>query len=154
MSYRTVMRRVPNHAFEEERLRYQELMTIKRKEHAKAYWDRQTQVENLYLDRFQAERREKQRRDLDRWRTAICNVAMHTKKQITDLRRREAELLERMRRRDLKDTKKAMETRLMLDVMQVDSRRWPTLGDINEKVDANVVLPATILNYGEYQSKL
>ena len=76
---------------------------------------------------------------------------MHTKKQITDLQRKEQELLQRMKIKDLNDTKKAMETRMMLDVMQIDSEKWPTLSNINEKVDENVVLPQTILNYGEYQ---
>lgn len=79
---------------------------------------------------------------------------MHTKKQITDLQSREAKLLERMRIRDIKDTKKALENRMMLDVMQIDSRKWPTLSDLNSKVNENVVLPQTILNYGEYQKKL
>ena len=87
---------------------------------------------------------------MDKWRTAICNIAMHTKKQINDLKKKEESLLGRMRIRDLKDTKKAMDTRLMLDVMEIDSRKWPTLADLNQKVDENVVLPQTILNYGEY----
>ncbi len=43
---------------------------------------------------------------------------------------------------------------MMLDVMQIDSRKWPTLADLNTKVNENVVLPQTILNYGEYQKKL
>ena len=59
-----------------------------------------------------------------------------------------------MRIRDLKETKRAMDNRIMLDTMQVDSRKWPTLANLNEKVDENVVLPQTILNYGEYQTKL
>ena len=63
-------------------------------------------------------------------------------------------MLERMRIRDIKDTKKAIENKMMLDVMQIDSRKWPTLSDLNTKVDENVVLPSTILNYGEYQKKL
>lgn len=70
------------------------------------------------------------------------------------LDKREQELMEKMRRKDLKDTKKAIETRLMLDTMQIDSKRWPTLGDINEKIHDNVILPQTILNYGEYYNKL
>jgi hypothetical protein len=57
------------------------------------------------------------------------------------LQTKEQRLLERMRIRDLKDTKKAMENRIMLDVMEVDSRKWPTLADLNEKVNENVVLP-------------
>ena len=38
--------------------------------------------------------------------------------------------------------------------MQADSARWPTLADINQKIDANVVLPSTILNSDEYYNKL
>jgi len=59
-----------------------------------------------------------------------------------------------MRFKDLKDTKKAMENKLMLDVMQIDSKKWPTLSDLNSKIDENVILPQTIMNYGEYQQKL
>lgn len=59
-----------------------------------------------------------------------------------------------MRFRDISDTKKALENKMMLDVMQIDSRKWPTLADLNTKVNENVVLPQTILNYGEYQKKL
>lgn len=129
-------------------------MSKMRKEHLKQYWERQTQVENAYIEKWQAERMEKQRRDLDRWRTAICNIAMHTKKQIKDLQKKEQNLLHKMRVKDLKDTKRAMDNRIMLDVMEVDSRKWPTLNDLNQKVDENVVLPQTILNYGEYQQKL
>ena len=125
-----------------------------RKRHLQEYWQRQTQVENAYLERFKAERIEKQKRDMDRWRTAICKIAMHTKKQIDSLNHKEARLLERMRIRDITDTKKAIENKMMLDVMQIDSRKWPTLADLNTKVDENVVLPSTILNYGEYQKKL
>ena len=62
--------------------------------------------------------------------------------------------MHKMRVKDMKDTKRAMENRIMLDVMEIDSRKWPTLSTVNEKVDENVVLPQTILNYGEYQRKL
>ena len=52
--------------------------------------------------------------------------------------------------KDLRDTKKALEKKIMLDMMQIETKRWPTLADINAKVDENVILPQTILNYGEY----
>lgn len=60
----------------------------------------------------------------------------------------------KMRRKDLQDTKRAMQNKLMLDAMQIESQKWPTLYDLNTKIDENVVLPQTILNYGEYQMKL
>jgi hypothetical protein len=75
---------------------------------------------------------EKQRRDMDKWRTAICNIAMHTKKQITDLTKKERRMLEKIRVRDMNETKRAMDNRIMLDVMEVDSGKWPTLSNINE----------------------
>lgn len=46
-----------------------------------------------------------------------------------------------MRIKDLKDTKKAMENRFMLETMEADSKRWPTLLDMNSKIDENVILP-------------
>jgi len=42
----------------------------------------------------------------------------------------------------------------MLDVMEIDSKKWPTLLDLNQKINENVVLPQTILNYSEYYEKL
>lgn len=154
LGYKTVVQRRVDPLFEEEKRVYAEEMRKLRKQHLKDYWERQTQVENAYLEKFQTEQRAKQRRDMDKWRTAVCNIAMHTKKQITDLQKKEQNMLEKIRRRDMRDTKKAMDNRVMLDVMQVDSRKWPTLSNLNEKVDENVVLPQTILNYGEYQHKL
>jgi hypothetical protein len=66
---------------------------------------------------------------------------MHTKKQINDLNSKEQRMLQRMKIRDLQDTKKKMENKMMLDVMQIDSQKWPTLADLNTKVNENVVLP-------------
>jgi hypothetical protein len=43
--------------------------------------------------------------------------------------------------KDILDTKKAMENKLMLDSMQIDSRKWPTLVDLNTKIDDHVILP-------------
>ena len=43
----------------------------------------------------------------------------------------------------------------MLDAMQLQAERhWPTLGSLDKTVDADVMLPQTVLSYGEYQSKI
>ena len=39
--------------------------------------------------------------------------------------------MQKMKHRDLRETKKAMENKIMLETMQIDSRKWPTLNDIN-----------------------
>ena len=111
------MSREKNTAWIEEQMKYKAEMKELRKKHLREYWDRQTQVENAYLDKFREERLGKQKRDLDRWRTAICNISLHTKKQITDLQTKESRLLQRMKVKDLFDTKKKMENKMMLDVM-------------------------------------
>ncbi len=140
-SYKTVVRQTKNEVFLNERRVYAEKMNGLRKKHLQEYWERQTQIENAYLDKFKVERVEKQKRDMDRWRTAICNISMHTKRQMRELQEKEQRLLQRMKVKDMYDTKKKMENKMMLDVMQIDSRKWPTLADMNTKVDENVVLP-------------
>lgn len=80
--YKTVVRHEVNVHFLQEQREYNAKMKELRKKHLTEYWQRQTQVENAYLEKFKAERIEKQRRDLDKWRTAICKISMHTKKQI------------------------------------------------------------------------
>ena len=43
----------------------------------------------------------------------------------------------------------------MLDAMNIEQERyWPTLGSLEQKIDADVVIPQTILDFGEYQMKL
>lgn len=70
------------------------------------------------------------------------------------LEKEEREQLERMKMHDLKQMRRSMENKIMLDVMEIDSKRWPTLNNLNEKINENVILPQTILNYEEYYNKL
>lgn len=77
-------------------------MSEMRKKHLKEYWEMQTQVENAYIEKWRLEKMAKQRRDLDRWRTAICNISMHTKNQITNLAKKEQEQMEKMKQHDLR----------------------------------------------------
>jgi len=154
MHYRVYMRRLKDPDYEREKLEYKQKMSEMRKKHLKDYWEMQTQVENAYLDKWRLEKTAKQRRDLDRWRTAICNVSMHTKNQLATLARQEREQMERVKQHDLKRMKRAVETKMMLEAMELDSKRWPTLAELNQKVNENVVLPQTILNYAEYYGKL
>lgn len=46
-----------------------------------------------------------------------------------------------MRKYDLHNTKKNLKDKLLLDAMQIESKKWPTLYDLNEKIDENVILP-------------
>jgi len=59
-----------------------------------------------------------------------------------------------MRDRDIKEGKRKMVNRYMLDAMQIESRRWPKLDDLENSITTNIILPQTVLNYAEYQNKL
>eukprot|EP00347_Sterkiella_histriomuscorum_P012490 403368376 len=143
-----------NNDYKQDMIDYTAKMSVMRKNHKKEYWQQHTQVENEFLDRFRKDRLDAQRKELDKWRTRICTISMSTKKQLQDLERKEDKLLDNMRKTDLMNMKRAMQNKIMLDVMQIDSRRWPTLLDMNSKINENVILPQTILNYQEYQQKI
>ena len=53
-----VRREVNQHYLQEQR-EYKEQMKDLRKRHLQEYWQRQTQVENAYLERYKSERIEK-----------------------------------------------------------------------------------------------
>ena len=130
-------------------------MKVCRKEHRENYWDVQTQVENKYLDDFRKERAKKMADDMDRWRTSICRVSGATKKTIEALKIREQRMLKNMKHKDINNMRANINKKLMLDAMSLEQRQsWPTLGTLDEKIDADIILPQTILNFGEYQQKL
>ncbi len=57
-----------------------------------------------------------------------------------------------MRLKDIQKLRQETDRRLMLDAMQIEAtRQWPTLLNLDVKIDADVVIPQTILNFGEYQ---
>ena len=80
---------------------------------------------------------------------------MHTQRHIQMLEDREARLLEAEKVRDLRDETDHRRRQLMLQALEVDSKRWPhSTTDVNAQVDKNVVLPATVLHYEEYLKRL
>jgi hypothetical protein len=63
--------------------------------------------------------------------------------------------MEKMRQKDIKRSREKMDRKIMLDGLQIEAvRHWPTLANLHYKINADVVLPQTILNFGEYQAKL
>jgi len=92
---------------------------------------------------------------MNRWRTSIARIAMTTRDKVEYLEKREERMLENMRQADIKNMRRKMGNKLMLDAMQIEyDRYWPTLGTIEQKIDADVIIPQTVLNFGEYQQKL
>jgi hypothetical protein len=77
-----------------------------------------------------------------------------TQRKFEHLAAREKKLLSTMRDKDIEDGKRRLENKYKLDAMQIDSRRWPKIDDLDNSISTNIILPQTILNYQEYQVKL
>ena len=48
---------------------------------------------------------------------------------------------------DLKLTKERMKSKLMLEAMEIESKKWPDLNNLDESVKKHYILPSTILNH-------
>ena len=53
------------------------------------YWERQTEIENEWIEDYRERRKDKEERDLRRFRTSIVKIAMHTHNHVEDLKQRE-----------------------------------------------------------------
>lgn len=130
-------------------------MADRRKTHREDYWRLQTQIENKYFEDLRSEFKQKQRADMDRWRSKICTISKNTKDKITFLEEKERKTLEAMRMQDIRNMRKSIGDKLMLQGFEMEARKgWPTLSNLSEKIEADVVIPQTILNYTEYSLKL
>ena len=51
--------------------------------------------------------------------------------------------------------RKSVGNKLMLDGLEMEATKsWPTMTNLTQKIEADVVIPQTILNYQEYNAKL
>ena len=99
--------------------------------------------------------KEKNRRDMDRWRTSICTISKNTKDRITQLKAKEDKTLETMRMADIKNMRTNIGNKLMLDGLEMEAaKNWPTMANLTSKIEADVIVPQTVLNFSEYSQKL
>jgi len=91
---------------------------------------------------------------MDRWRSHICTTSLSTKNKIKYLEKKAEKTLENMRMQDIKNTRMKLENRNLLEAMERETKRWPSLDNLDKTVTENFILPHTILNFGEYQKKL
>jgi len=130
-------------------------MKVKRKQLKEDYWRMQTQIENKHFEDLRQSMKEKNRRDMDRWRTSICTISKNTKDRITQLRAKEDKTLETMRMADIKNMRKNIGNKLMLDGLEMEAAKsWPTMANLTSIIEADVIVPQTVLNFSEYSQKL
>lgn len=78
---------------------------------------------------------------MDRWRNQICNISWMSVKKMKFLQEREDKILGKMRDEDIREGKRRLENRYKLDAMQLESRRWPKLHDLESTIATNIILP-------------
>ena len=92
---------------------------------------------------------------MDKWRTQICTISKMTKDRMEHLQARENKRLENMRLADIRNMRRNIGNKLMLDGLEMEAKKsWPNLGNLANKIEADVIIPQTILNYPEYTNKL
>ena len=78
-------------------------------------------------------------------------MAKNAQDHIKYLEKREERTLENMKMKDIKNMRKSLQNKMMLDTMDMDAEKnWPTMANLHDKIDADVVIPQTILNYKDY----
>lgn len=85
---------------------------------------------------------------MDKWRTQICQISKKTKDNIKFLEEKERKTLESMRQQDIRNMRRTIGNKLMLDGLEMEAEKhWPTLANLSSKIDADVIIPQTVLNY-------
>ena len=92
---------------------------------------------------------------MDKWRTQICNISKTTKDKVDFLEKKERKTLETMRLKDIKNMRKNIGNKLMLDGLEMEAaKHWPNMANLAQKIEADVIIPQTVLNFSEYHTKL
>ena len=57
-----------------------------------------------------------------------------------------------MRMQDIRNMRKNIKNKLMLDGLEMEAAKsWPTVANLATKIDTDVIIPQTVLNFSEYQ---
>lgn len=68
--------------YDKERIAYTRLVKEYRKKNIKTYWEKQTQIENDYIDNYDKQQEKKRLDDLMRFRTSIAKISYATRRNL------------------------------------------------------------------------
>ncbi len=132
---------------------YKEEMTKARKRLLADYNEHLRVTENEWINNYTQQQEEKWTRDMDKWRTSVCNIGLHTRRTLIRLREKDAQLAEKNQTHTLRTAQASFERRLMLDAMEIESAHWYTKENA-EKIATNVSAPASIFDSQDYNSRI
>ena len=69
-------------------------------------------------------------------------MAKNAQDHVKYLEKKEERTLEKMRMTDIKNMRKSINNKMMLDSMDMDAEKnWPTMANLQDKIDADVIIP-------------
>jgi len=140
--------------YDQERINYKQVLHEYRLKNIREYWERQTQIENNYIEKFHNEREQKRKDDLVRFRNSIVKISAGTKQKIEE-RDKNFEKSQNVLRGYLTEEYNKQQNRLhMVKMMNLDSKDWFSLENIEEKMKAQVIIPDFIYDQTSYYIKL
>jgi len=110
----------------------------------------QIKAEEKWMKDYAAEQGEKWIRDMDKWRTSVCRIAMHTKRTIDYMMERDRRLAHTHKLANARRAQESFERRLMLDAMEMESKYWPADAKDTEEALKKASFPASFIDDEEY----
>jgi len=108
-----------------------------------------TKAEEKWLEEYTKDQEEKWVRDMDKWRTSVCKIAMHTKRHLDFLKQKDEKSQEMTKLLSAEHAQKSYEKRLMLDAMELESSQWVKAKN-EEEMLSQAIFPEAILDKGNY----
>lgn len=142
---------LPN--YRKEKVAYKKSITEIRKKMLADFNKMQQETENRWIQNYTNEQEQKWVRDMDKWRTSVCNIAMTTQKRIDYMKEKDIKLAERGKLNLMKMSQESFERRLMLDAMEIEKEQWFNHKN-TDKILEGLVMPSAIIDHNEYTKKM
>lgn len=140
--------------FFDEKQAYKKIMREYRMKNIKEYTERQTQVENKYLENWEKLQQETFQRNLVKFRTSVVKISAGTQRHIAEKISNEDYKLSKLKKHMLEEEQKRQNRIRMLKFLNLDSRTWYNLENIESKMKAEVLIPDFVWDQTNYYVKL
>lgn len=153
-SVRTTQPRRVNSEFEKERRDYKQLLKSYRLKNISEYWERQTKVENEYIEKWNKLQQEKGARDRMHLRASVVKVATGTQHHIKERTQNEAKKIANIQKYELDQATRKANRMKILQMLNFDSKTWYTAENIEQKMVSEVLIPDFVYDQTAYYLQL
>jgi len=153
-SVRVTQPRRVNTEFENEKRDYKKLLKSYRLKNISEYWERQTKVENEYIEKWNKLQQQKGARDLMNLRASVVKVAAGTQNHIKERTQNEAKKIANIQKYELDQAARKANRMKMLQMLNFDSKTWYTAENIEQKMVSEVLIPDFVYDQTAYYLQL